>query len=783
MTTHGSLLRHKAAWTVTFILVLLFPGSMAADRPTGTLRGAVREQTTLAPVQAVTLHLINKLFERTVTVDETFELLQLPPGVYSLSVSADGFKPLVFTDLSIKAGEPTELQIELETVTVSLREVVVAPSHFSIFSKASASTQYLDREQIQNTPHLAGDLFRTLDSLPGVSTNDVGAQFNVRGGAYREVNVSLDGMELLEPFHLKYFADGVFSAVDPEITGTMELLTGGFSSQYGNALSGILDIKSVQPTGPSTELEISLSGLNVRTRNTFADGLGSYLFSARRGYLDLLLSLTEEEDEGEVEENTITYWDSFGKLQYTLNASNTLSFSYLVTGDRFDEKEDEDGEYQETESDDTGIFSWLSLDSVWTDRLQSHTMVYMTDYDKTQDGFSRGGNTVYDLESDEGFSYLGAKQTWSWDLSNSHFLKAGWEYRRVKGLVHYQAEARTENPLVGQDSHESWLSHLDESGSEASAFISHRFRPVDHVIMETGLRYDRQSVLDESQVSPRFNLAWDLPTAGTLRLAWGRFSQAPRIHEFDVEGDQSSFGVVETASHSLIGYEQRLGKGIDFRVEAYHKDIKDVRHRYANLFDPVAPNARFEEDRVSIDPVSGKAYGIELTLKQNIGGKFSWFCNYTYSKAEDELADGTTIPRPWDQPHSLNLAFNYRRNERWNFNLSWHYHTGWPTTAFRIEDTASDGEPPQYQIATGPWYGERLDAYHRLDFRMNRRIAKRNGNGFNLYLDVTNLYNRENPSGYGDLEIIVDDTGNPTVSYETETWLPIMPSFGFSWVF
>jgi outer membrane receptor for ferrienterochelin and colicin len=410
-------------------------------------------------------------------------------------------------------------------------------------------------------------------------------------------------------------------------------------------------------------------------------------------------------------------------------------------------------------------------------------MLYWTDYDKTYAGSSRGGNTEHDVSDTQAFTHLGFKQQWEWEISDRQLLTAGFEARRVKGSYDFEAEANTAVPLAGQDPSEYWRTDLEETGTEYTAFVSHRMRPADDLVLEAGLRYDRQSVLEESQLSPRLNLAWEIPSAGTLRLAWGEFNQAPRIHEFDVEGDLTRFGTVEKATHALLGYDQRIGRRIDFRVELYHKDIKDVRQRHVNLFDPVAPAAQFEDDRVTISPVSGEAYGAELTLKQNLGGNMSWFFNYTYAKAEDKLADGTRVPRPWDQPHSVNLSFNYRRSQRWNFNLSWRYHTGWPTTAFWIENTAAPSEEPIFQIATGPWYQERLDAYHRLDFRVNRRVAKKNGNAFNIYLDVTNLYNRKNPSGYGDMEIIYDESGRPSLIYETETWLPIMPSFGFSWVF
>lgn len=144
---------------------------------------------------------------------------------------------------------------------------------------------------------------------------------------------------------------------------------------------------------------------------------------------------------------------------------------------------------------------------------------------------------------------------------------------------------------------------------------------------------------------------------------------------------------------------------------------------------------------------------------------------------------GQSVPRPWDQTHSLNTSINYRKSQKWNFNASFRYHTGWPTTPFFIENTALEGTPPHYQIATGDLFSTRLPPYHRLDLRMTRRVIKDGRKGFNFYLDITNLYNRDNIAGFEDVELVEREGSVPELSFGKEKYLPVMPSFGVSWIF
>ena len=175
----------------------------------------------------------------------------------------------------------------------------------------------------------------------------------------------------------------------------------------------------------------------------------------------------------------------------------------------------------------------------------------------------------------------------------------------------------------------------------------------------------------------------------------------------------------------------------------------------------------------------GSAEGVEVFVSRRGGGRWNWWVGYALSEVTDRI-DGVDVPRSIDQTHALTVDLSWRLGRRWNLDLVWLYHTGWPITAVgaRFEDGA-------VVPVLGPLNGERVDDYHRLDLRASRQFQLRRRGQLELYLDVQNLYNRENERGYefGEDAFEVQPDGSVNVTPEVDTWLGAVPSFGLTWSF
>src|SRR5688572_3960836 len=112
---------------------------------------------------------------------------------------------------------------------VTLEEIVVMPSRFTILREEAESRQFLSRAEVQRVPHLADDLFRAIGRIPGTTSADVSARFNLRGGEEDEVLVLVDGAEIYDPFHVRDLYRA-FSTIDAEAVGSVDVLKIGRAS-------------------------------------------------------------------------------------------------------------------------------------------------------------------------------------------------------------------------------------------------------------------------------------------------------------------------------------------------------------------------------------------------------------------------------------------------------------------------------------------------------------------------------------------------------------------------
>ena len=702
-----------------------------------------------------------------------FCLQRLPPGSYTLEAGLLGFEPVRIDNIVVPSAGANAVTIELTAAAIKLSDVVVTPGHFGIAHERVNQPQTLSREQIETLPQLAEDIYRTVNRLPGISTNEMSAKFTVRGGDDKSMLVKLDGLELFEPFHLKDF-DGALSILDVAAIGGVDLTTGGFSVENGNRLTGVFDLSTTNRIlpKPRTAIGLSLSNARIMSQGSFANGNGLWLASARRGYLDILLKLIDEEGVDP------RYYDVLGKAVYQVSPAHRISVNALRAGDT-GFLEDDDG-VGTIRSSYGSTYGWLTWDAQLGSRLSVESQVSTGRLNWNRDASEHGTGNDFDVLDNRDFGYVGVKQDWKADLHERFALKWGGELRRSNADYDYYNKIGRVRIDAGQriQFYDSADISLSASSTDASAYLAQRMRPWPRLTLETGLRWDRQSVTGTEQWSPRVNAALALGERTTVRAAWGRYAQPQLLYQLHVQDSEQQFHEPERAEQMVVGLEHNFGRGITARLETYRRNEFDLRTRYRNLRSTVEPVAEVEDDRVRFDPERARAEGIEL-FGQRQGARSSWSFSYTLARAYD-VVSGVKQDRPLDQRHTFYLDYSLAPSPAWRLSWSWQYHTGWPTTQaiFRV-DTLNNGDI-WFIEDFGPHYADRLPSYHRMDLRATRSFELKRGR-LAVFLDIFNLYDRDNPQSYNyDLRF---GNGRLNVSRHIEPLLPRLPTIGATWEF
>ena len=757
------------------LVVVVRSADRAGARSTGSIAGLVAVRGHPRAIDEVTVAIEGTGISSRVAADGGFRLRDVPVGTYAVEASAAGLVPIRVGGVRVDADRETTIRFDLAPATVFVDEVVVTPSQLTILEENPEGRQFLSREEVEQMPHAADDLYRAVKRLPGTAGGDYSAAFNVRGGEQDELLVLLDGVELYEPFHLKDF-QSIFSIIDSAAVGGVDFLSGGYPAEYGDRMSGVMDISPVTPAGPvATSLALGTLYARGMSAGPFHGNRGSWLLSLRAWYPDDVLELASPSSDRLVTD----YYDLFAKVEHPLGSRSTLSGDLLVA---FDDLAFQSADEEETEDVKARYASyqlWSNLQTTWSSRLASQTVLSVGRLTRDRKGevvdVVEGTLAIDDARS---FDSLDLRQAWSFVTGPRHLLKWGLEATGQESAYDY---VRIESEAASPGEPSVVEVELEPEGSSYGVYLADRFQPLAPLTVELGLRWDHQSWIDGGQLSPRVNLVLAAGTRTAFRAAWGRFHQSQRLNELQVEDGVTEFYPSQLADHWLASVEHDFQGGLRARVEVYQKDLSSLRPRYENLFSPLELFPEAQDDRILVDPDRGRARGLELLVKHDRGAGLSWWLSYALAVAEDEI-DGDWQLRSWDQRHAASLGINLELPGRWNLNLAGIYHSGWPTTevsAVLVEN--EDGELVPEPVL-GPRNGVRFPAYHRLDARATKRIEFGHGE-LGLIFEVLNLLDTQNVCCVDDFEFVVGDDGSVVVLPQRQYWAPIIPSVSIEYQF
>jgi outer membrane receptor protein involved in Fe transport len=706
------------------------------------------------------------------------EFRDLPVGEYSVVAEALLHAPARDT-VVVRPNSTSSVTLQLAPAVPRLEEVTVSASRYDITGDGQYATAYFSRAEIENLSDLGGDPLRVVHRLPGVASGGFSAKSHMRGGNTDEMVIVLDGLELIDPFHIRDF-QSLFSSINQRAVSSIQVYSGGFPANYGDSLSGLMLIESrVADEEALHEIGVSLFSTSLLSSGRFGDGKADWIATVRRGNLDLLLHRKFGKP---------SYGDAFAHVGFELNPKVYLSVNGLASKDDISVIAEDEGVSQENAQSDTSNQQfWFKLENRWSDAMSSETVASSAHFSNIRSGVLTDPREIDARVRDRRVLDVSAiKQDWQYDLSDMHLLKWGFDAKRLKAsydyasysaLLGFFAAFRGANPLVRRDI------DIRPSGESYAAYFSDRLSIGDRFVAELGVRWDKQTYLPEStgddQFSPRLSALFRLGTRTDLRASWGRFYQSQDMLALQVEDGQQDFFPAQLAEHSIVSIEHLFRKDIAVRVEAYRKRMPQLHSRFENLFEVFGLLPELRPDRTQIDSGSGTAQGVEVLVSKDAAQALSWWASYSRSKVEDAIG-GRDVPRSWDQRHTVSGGLTWR-GAHWTVTPAFSYHTGWPTTELTLNELAGGNGPFGYEVVPGPRNAQRLGDFERLDLRAARLFDTRRGS-LEAYIEVTNLADRDNPCCV-DYELELTNDGTRFIEQSIGNWMPRVISAGFLWEF
>jgi hypothetical protein len=629
-----------------------------------------------------------------------------------------------------------QIHFSIAQEKVKLEEIVVEPEASFQISREATSLGEISSELADRLPLIDNDVYRAAQIFPGVTASDFSARFHVRGGDLDEIGVRLDGVPLYQPYHLQDFG-GAISTIDLGLVQNARLFMGGYPPTYGDWISAVYDIYTRSDPPPRARVEAGIDMINTdimidsplsRLKN------GHWIISLRRGYIDLIMKMIQSEEKFEPR-----YFDLFNKISFTPSSDSDLSLSVLYAKDT--NLIDQIGRENDVNSSYENGTIWAS----WNKRLSEGLTLSSNIFAGRYEGRKREG---LDGKDDRDLGFAGARADLSLNLGRD-LAQAGIELQRAYGRYdYYHSEEGALTDVKAELRGWFLRGYLQDAIS------------LSGVRLNAGFGWWYQGNGGRYALSPRISVFLPLGQKLTIKGAWGLFRQPIRVTELPIEEGISEIRDPQRSAHYILGLEYRPSDRFLLKAEAYRKEMRDLMGRIEDYG---------RKERFFIKADSGYAHGLEIFLNHVLSDRISWMLGYTYSVAKAR-GDDREFFRPFDQRHTLGVDLNCRTGYG-VLNLSWRFHTGNPYTESWYEKT--NGE---WIKRYGDPYAERLPSYHSLDLRFSREFEFRRWS-LNLYLQVMNVYNRQNVHEYSWSKIEEPD-GRVRYERVEEHYLPILPTFG-----
>ncbi|MGL2963997.1 TonB-dependent receptor [Flavobacterium sp. RSB2_4_14] len=646
-------------------------------------------------------------------------------GAFSFTTTANGNQVLVISFLSYQTLKlPIEIS-QYKSGTIQLKEsintldaVVITAGTFSAGEKSRVSV--LKPLDIVTTAGSAGNIIAALQTLPGTQNVGEDGRLYVRGGEADETQTFVDGIRVAQPYGATTNNLPTRGRFSPFLFSGISFSTGGYSAEYGEALSSVLLLNTIDEADQN-KTDISFMTVGLGLSNTQKWEKSS--LSINTSYIDLApyqVAIPQNIDWNR------PFQSLSGEAVYRYNFQNGLLKVYAAfDASRYDLNQENINlpEPVRVNLNNNNFYFNTSYKGNFGSNWQLFTGLSYS-FSKNDIGFD--ANEVANVEH---ASHLKLKLRKS--LSDKVKLSFGSDYFITKFDESYNTTFKS-----GYDA------NIAAVYTEADIFFSKNFAA------KVGLRASTNDYIDENTFSPRASLAYKVSKNSQFAFAYGDFEQAPRQEYLKYSNKFET----EKASHYILNYQYTKANQT-FRVELYLKKYDDLVKYDTN---GAQFNSQFSNDG------NGYAQGLDVFWRDGKTIKnLEYWVSYSYIDTQRDYQNYTaTVTPSFVANHSFSLVTKYWISD-WKSQVGFTYQF-------------STGRPYDNPNETAFMNGK-TKSYNNLSFNWAYLLTQQKI----LYFSVSNVLGTQNVFGYD-----YANTPNSSGIYERNAIIPTADRFffvGFFW--
>ena len=685
------------------------------------ITGIVRDENG-SPLAMVNVQIVGTNDGDVTGLNGTFSFKTKRHGKSILRSSLMGYEPKDFT-LLLSEKDTLFLKIEMSESAVKLGDVVIAGSAFTTGDEPKTLT--LHSLDVYTTPGASADILRAIQTFPGVAAMDDGSGLFVRGGDVSETTILLDQATVVHPYKFESPTGGFFGTIPPFLVGGTYFSSGGFSARYGNALSGILAMESMNmPSKFSSSIGIGLAAGSLSANIPIIPDVLGIRISGNKSFTDAMFRLN-----GIRNMFTIPPDGLDGNLSVLWKYSPTaqIKFFNFTSTDRIGVRVDEPsfaGVYQSQETNRFHNLQWSDATERWLLKGSVSFNQFTTEQEL---------GSLHLKPSDMTYKIRFDAET---NLDNDHRLSFGAEGEKT--INRYEGTV-PQNPFV-LDPHAS-VYNLDEqyNAIRVGAYTEMELKVMRKITASAGIRSDYYDLSKEGVVDPRVSLRYDITKELHTQASWGIYHQFAEPYLYNSVNGNPGLSA-QSARHVTAGTEYATDLFM-CRIEVYSKTYSDLVLRssstnYVNLGDGIARGVDFF-----------LKYG--GFLRTPVSGWISYSYLHSRRMQARDLAENIVYeeaPSSFDITNNLTIVGKVQVIQFLSIGMTLRCATGKPVTPIVGAIPEAGGE--YYEPIQGPVNSERLPNFIRLDLSVGYFMPFGESNSATFYVAVSNVLNQPNPIDY-----------------------------------
>ena len=777
--------------------LILFAGT------TGKLTGTIMDASENQPLIGANIVIVGANTGAATDIDGNYVILNIQPGVYTVKISSIGYKTMIFEEVRIIADRTTNISASLEPTSLEFDEVVITAETPLVQRDVTSSISVMTRDEIEELP--VADFTELLSLQAGVVGS--GSNLHIRGGRSNEVAYLVDGMYVRDPL-----LGGLATEINNDAIQEMSLLSGTFNAEYGNALSGVVNIVTREGSDEfSGKLEVRTSEFGIsRYTNRhelringnisgplIADGLkffisgeqdksGSYLpfgynidrtFFGKLSYAGLSgMKFTTSNRGNRGERLPYSHAWKYIPDQYrrvrTDSYQSTLTFTHTIQNNLFYDLR--------VSYFNQGYYSGINKDT--SQYLSTADRVYLPDKGTGYEFFALADPIDF---TDSRTVTLDAKGDLVWQLGEINEVKFGLQFKKHWLRLYNVYDPKRTFP---------YINNYKTKPFEVAGYVQDKIE-LPYLVINLGLRFDymnanvkfRNNPLDNDsyvtvkpryQFSPRIGIAHPISDRTKLHFAYGHFFQNPDYqylfenNQYDLDVREPLFGQPSLDAERTITYEvgitHQFTDRIAMSLTAYYKDVTGmIGTQYYFPF----VEGRYTGYTLFVNEDYANIKGFEINVDARTDKYFSGGLTYTFSVAKGS-ASSETEQYPGTQESTLLYYLDFDKTHVLNASASFYIPDDEGPELFgsKVFDNmdlslvvrASSGypyTPSGRDIGFVIKNSLRMPATYTIDLEIGKEFEIAGGFKARVFAEVLNLTDHRN------VRYVYGDTGEPDVTF------------------